>query len=79
MVAVLSVSGGKPGVVVAVNDGARDWGLKAGELVRLAAESLGGRGGGKDDVAQGGGTDPGGVGAALTSVEHAIAAKVTGA
>ena len=34
------------------------WRLKAGDLVRVAAETLGGRGGGKDDVAQGGGTDP---------------------
>ena len=79
VVAVLSVSSGKPAVVVALNDAAQQWRLKAGDLVRLAAEALGGRGGGKDDVAQGGGTDPGGVGAALTSVEHAIAAKVTGA
>ena len=79
VVTVLSVTDGKPGVVVALNDAARDWGLKAGDLVRLAAEALGGRGGGKDDVAQGGGTNPGGVSGALTAVEHAIAAKVTGA
>ncbi len=79
VVTVLSVTDGKPGVVVALNDAARDWGLKAGDLVRLAAEALGGRGGGKDDVAQGGGTNPGGVSSALTAVEHAIASRVTGA
>ena len=44
-------------MVIALNDTAREWRLKAGDLVRVAAEQLGGRGGGKDDVAQGGGTD----------------------
>ena len=52
--------------------GARDRGLKAGDLVRTASETLGGRGGGKDDIAQGGGTDGSRVGEALTAVEHAI-------
>jgi alanyl-tRNA synthetase len=64
--------------VVALNDTAREWGLKAGDLVRIAAEQLGGRGGGKDDVAQGGGTDAGGVDGALAAVEHAIGQSVTG-
>jgi alanyl-tRNA synthetase len=78
VVAVLSVNDGKPGVVVALNDTAREWRLKAGDLVRVAAEKLGGRGGGKDDVAQGGGTDAGGADAALSAVEHAIGHQVTG-
>ncbi|MEU8223978.1 alanine--tRNA ligase [Kribbella sp. NPDC048915] len=78
VVAVLSVNDGKPGVVVALNDTAREWRLKAGDLVRIAAEKLGGRGGGKDDVAQGGGTDPSGADAALSAVEHAIGHQVTG-
>ena len=51
---------------------ARDRGLKAGELVRSASEVLGGRGGGKDDIAQGGGTDAGRIDDALKAVEHAI-------
>src|SRR5215207_5025454 len=72
MVAMLSVNDGKPGVVVALNDTAREWRLKAGDLVRVAAEKLGGRGGGKDDVAQGGGTDPAGADPALAAVEHAV-------
>ncbi|MFF0345665.1 alanine--tRNA ligase [Kribbella sp. NPDC004875] len=78
VVAVLSVNDGKPGVVVALNDTAREWRLKAGDLVRIAAEKLGGRGGGKDDVAQGGGTDPAGADDALSAVEHAIGHQVTG-
>ena len=58
--AVVAVVGGtadKPSVVVVTTEGARDRGLKAGDLVRTASETLGGRGGGKDDIAQGGGTD----------------------
>jgi alanyl-tRNA synthetase len=45
----------RPTVVVAVNDAGRARGLAAGRLVLTAAGALGGRGGGKDDVAQGGG------------------------
>jgi alanyl-tRNA synthetase len=78
VVAVLSVNDGKPGVVVALNDTAREWRLKAGDLVRVAAEKLGGRGGGKDDVAQGGGTDPAGSDEALAAVEHTVGQLVTG-
>lgn len=55
---VLVGDGPKPAVVVATNSGARDRGLKAGQLVRVAAVELGGKGGGKDDLAQGGGTNP---------------------
>jgi alanyl-tRNA synthetase len=78
VVTVLSVNDGKPAVVVALNDTAREWRLKAGDLVRVAAEQLGGRGGGKDDVAQGGGTDAAGVDRALAAVEHAVGQLVTG-
>ena len=47
-------------VMAAVNEAARERGVKAGELVRAAAKTLvGGKGGGKDDVAQGGGPDAG--------------------
>ena len=55
VVAAIGVSDGRPTVVVAVNDGGRARGLRAGALVLAAAGALGGRGGGKDDVAQGGG------------------------
>jgi alanyl-tRNA synthetase len=54
-VAAIGVSDGRPTVVVAVNDAGRARGLQAGVLVLAAAGALGGRGGGKDDVAQGGG------------------------
>ena len=39
--------------------------LRAGDLVKLAAEQVGGKGGGRPDMAQAGGTDPSGVPKAL--------------
>ncbi|MFB6721375.1 alanine--tRNA ligase [Kribbella sp. NPDC056345] len=78
VVAVLSVNDGKPGIVIALNDTAREWRLSAGDLVRVAAEKLGGKGGGKADVAQGGGTDASGADAALAAVEHTVGHLVTG-
>ncbi|HLR95958.1 MAG TPA: alanine--tRNA ligase [Jiangellaceae bacterium] len=72
VVAMTAQSDGRPVTVVAVNDGARARGLRAGDLVRLAAQQLGGGGGGKDDVAQGGGSDPTGIPSALTAIEHAV-------
>ncbi len=77
-VALVSVPSDKPIAVVAVNDAARAAGIKAGALVRVAAQALGGGGGGKDDVAQGGGTDPSAIPAALAAVEAAVASVVAG-
>ena len=57
VIAVVGGAADKPSVVIVTTQGARDRGLDAGELVRVASETLGGRGGGKDDIAQGGGTD----------------------
>ena len=77
--AVVSVIGGppdKPNIVVVTTQGARDRGLSAGELVRTASETLGGRGGGKDDIAQGGGTDGSRSEDALKAVEYAIGRKL---
>jgi alanyl-tRNA synthetase len=78
VVAVASVAKDRPVVIIATNDAARQWGLKAGELVRLAAQALGGGGGGKDDMAQGGGTDSARIDEALATVEHAVGERVTG-
>jgi alanyl-tRNA synthetase len=72
-VAAIGVSGGRPTVVVAVNDAGRARGLRAGALVLAAAGALGGRGGGKDDVAQGGGAPLGASGpAAITESFDAV-------
>ncbi|GAA1583013.1 alanine--tRNA ligase [Actinomadura kijaniata] len=75
--AVVMVAGApkdRPVVVIAVSEGARERGLKAGALVGLAAKTLGGGGGGKDDLAQGGGADTGKIGEALAAVERAVGA-----
>jgi alanyl-tRNA synthetase len=77
VVAVVGSSDGKPSVVIALNDLARDWRLSAGDLVRVAATVLGGSGGGKDDVAQGGGTDASQAPAAIEAVERAVGERVT--
>ena len=72
VIAIVGGSADKPSVVVVTTAGARDRRLSAGDLVRVASETLGGRGGGKPDIAQGGGTDGSRVQDALTAVEHAI-------
>jgi alanyl-tRNA synthetase len=77
VVAVGGVVKGRPQVVVVTNDEARRWGLAAGDLVRAGAAVLGGNGGGKPDVAQGGGSDAGRIGDALRTIEHTIGERVT--
>ena len=72
---VVALVGGtvdKPSVVVAVSDAARAGGVSAGRLVGLAAAALGGKGGGKDDLAQGGGSDGTKAAEALKAVADAL-------
>jgi alanyl-tRNA synthetase len=78
VVAVVGTGDGKPSVVVALNDAAQQWGLNAGELVRVAAQALGGKGGGKADLAQGGGVDATAAPDALRDVELTVGRRVTG-
>jgi len=73
VVAAASVAGERAFLVVVTTDGARGRGLKAGDLVKAAAAELGGRGGGKPDVAQGGGGDVTGVGRALGRIRELVA------
>lgn len=60
-------------MVAALNQAAQDRGLAAGELVRAVAPFLDGRGGGKADVAQGGGTDVSRIDEALAAVTATVA------
>ena len=55
VVMIVGVPADRPVVVIAVNEAGRGFGLSAGTLVGVAARALGGGGGGKPDVAQGGG------------------------
>jgi len=48
---------------------------KAGDLIKLAAEKVGGKGGGRPDMAQAGGSDPSGVEAALELAKDWVAEK----
>jgi len=50
--------------------------VKAGELVNFVAQQVGGKGGGKPDMAMAGGTDASKLGAALASVQGWVAEKV---
>jgi alanyl-tRNA synthetase len=77
VVAVIGVPADKPVVVIAVNEAGRGFGLAAGTLVGAAARALGGNGGGKPDVAQGGGvplsqSHPGVVDEAFEAVRGAL-------
>ncbi|WP_213953796.1 alanine--tRNA ligase [Variovorax sp. dw_954] len=49
--------------------------VKAGELVNFVAQQVGGKGGGKPDMAMAGGTDPSGLAAALKSVQGWVAER----
>ena len=68
-----TVLGARPVVVVATNALARERTLQAGALVKVAAQTLGGGGGGKPDLAQGGGQDATRIGDALAAIERAVA------
>jgi len=73
VVALFSAEGaGKLAFVVATTSSARDRGIAAGKLVPAFAAAVGGRGGGKPDLAQGGGTDPSGVPAAIDALRAAL-------
>jgi alanyl-tRNA synthetase len=50
--------------------------VKAGELVNFVAQQVGGKGGGKPDLAMAGGTDASKLGAALASVQGWVAERV---
>ncbi|WP_150243736.1 alanine--tRNA ligase [Nocardiopsis quinghaiensis] len=73
VVAMTAVPKDRPVVVIAANKAAQKAGIKAGELVGVAARALGGGGGGKPDIAQGGGSDADKVDEALRAVEERVA------
>ncbi|MGQ4543149.1 alanine--tRNA ligase [Dermabacteraceae bacterium P7054] len=73
VVAVAGESNGKAALVIATNESARNAGLKAGKLLAQAAQAMNGRGGGKDDLAQGGGGEPQLVAQAFAAIKRELA------
>jgi alanyl-tRNA synthetase len=70
---LIGVKDDKVSVVAATNDRARERGVKANDLLAAVMPFVGGRGGGKDDVAQGGGTDASRIDEALAEAQAAVA------
>jgi alanyl-tRNA synthetase len=66
----------KVAVVAATNDRARERGVRADQILAAVMPLVDGRGGGKDDVAQGGGTDGSRIDEALAAARTAIAEAV---
>jgi alanyl-tRNA synthetase len=78
VVALVSRTDGRVSFAVGANEAARVRGITAGDVVRAMAPPLGGRGGGKDDLAQGGGTEPDRIPEALLLVEHVLRQRPAG-
>ena len=68
VVVLATEADGKVSLVAGVTKDLTDR-LKAGDLIREVAAKVGGKGGGRPDMAQAGGTDPAGLPAALELVE----------
>jgi alanyl-tRNA synthetase len=67
-IVLASVEAGKVSLVAGVTSDLTAK-VKAGELVNFVAQQVGGKGGGRPDMAQAGGTEPGNLAAALHSVK----------
>jgi alanyl-tRNA synthetase len=73
-IVLASVEGGKVQLAAGVTAD-RTGTIKAGELVNFVAQQVGGKGGGKPDLAMAGGTDPSRLAAALDSVRGWVAER----
>jgi alanyl-tRNA synthetase len=76
-VVLVAAGGERVTLVAAVNDEGRARGLSANDVLREAAAAVDGKGGGKDDVAQGGGTNAAGIPDALSRAEHLVGRVAT--
>ncbi len=72
VVALTAEVAGRPVAIVATSPAARDAGANAGTLAKTMASVLGGGGGGKPDLAQGGGSDVSSIPAALDAVRREL-------
>ena len=74
-IVLASVSDGKVSLIAGATADATGK-VKAGELVNFVAQQVGGKGGGRPDMAQAGGTQPEHLAAALASVPNWVKAKL---
>lgn len=72
VIVIASDVSGKPVLVAATTRPARDAGVRAGDVVRTGARVLGGGGGGRPDLAQGGGSDVTQIDAALVAIRQQL-------
>ncbi|MDH2676369.1 alanine--tRNA ligase [Klebsiella quasipneumoniae] len=75
VVVLATVADGKVSLIAGVSKDVTDR-VKAGELVGMVAQQVGGKGGGRPDMAQAGGTDASALPAALASVKGWVSAKL---
>ncbi len=74
-IVLASVEGGKVSLIAGVTADASKK-VKAGELVNFVAQQVGGKGGGRPDMAQAGGTEPANLPAALAGVKGWVEAQL---
>ncbi len=75
IIVLATVVEGKVSLIAGVSKDVTDR-VKAGELIGMVAQQVGGKGGGRPDMAQAGGTDAAALPAALASVKGWVSAKL---
>ncbi|BED97125.1 TPA: alanine--tRNA ligase [Escherichia coli] len=75
IIVLATVAEGKVSLIAGVSKDVTDR-VKAGELIGIVAQQVGGKGGGRPDMAQAGGTDAAALPAALASVKGWVSAKL---
>ena len=75
IIVLATAAEGKVSLIAGVSKDVTDR-VKAGELVGMVAQQVGGKGGGRPDMAQAGGTDASALPAALASVQAWVSAKL---
>ncbi|OIY73199.1 alanine--tRNA ligase [Escherichia coli] len=75
IIVLATVAEGKVSLIAGVSKDVTDR-VKAGELIGMVAQQVGGKGGGRPDMAQAGGTDAVALPAALASVKGWVSAKL---
>ncbi|EDW0109939.1 alanine--tRNA ligase [Salmonella enterica] len=75
VIILATVVEGKVSLIAGVSKDVTDR-VKAGELIGMVAQQVGGKGGGRPDMAQAGGTDAAALPAALASVQGWVSAKL---